>query len=100
MNKAQSETKRRRKEQTMLSTNEVMAFKSSTAPLRREVYSVIKEDNVPESSVEKIYAKITQIELLNPTAAKLRRLKSKLNKGKKEGQISEDGEEEELATNK
>ena len=84
VNKARTETKRQRKEQTMLSTNEVMAFKSSTARLRREIFSVMKDESVPESIAQSIYTKITQIELANPSAASLRRLKTKLKdkKGK------------------
>ena len=68
----------------MLSTNEVMAFKSSTARLRREIFSVMKDESVPESIAQSIYTKITQIEIANPSAASLRRLKTKLKdkKGK------------------
>ena len=71
--KARAEMRWRRKEHTMHSMNKVMAFKSSAVRLRRNIFSIMKEEGVSDAIIQSIYTAIAKIETESPTASSVRR---------------------------
>lgn len=79
--KVRSDVRMGRKEQVIHHNHQVMSIKNSTQRLRREIFTILKEEGIPDSTAQDLYVQLQllglSIESGSPAAMRKRRMKKK-----------------------